>query len=186
MEVGMITTTDIVCSYCGKKSVKKLSEINRQKKKGRSQFYCNRKCASNRLENKIHIKKYSRENFFKRNNNYGLFKIDEFTPFRYHLRNAKRRKNLDKNLDVQFLKELWESQNGRCAITGFKLKHRYLSWTKNEPKNPYQASLDRIDNNQGYIKGNVRFVCLMYNYARNNFSDEQTIEFFSNIKHRDG
>ena len=34
----MITTIDIVCNYCGKKSTKKLTEINRQKKKGRKVF----------------------------------------------------------------------------------------------------------------------------------------------------
>lgn len=178
-------TIEITCSVCQNKSKKIYSEIERQKKKGRTKFYCSRKCASSRIENKIHIKKYGKQNFFKKRNKHGLLKIDEFTPFRYHLRNSKRRKNLDKNLDVQFLKELWDSQNGCCAITGFKLEHKYLSWTKNKPKSPYQASLDRIDNSKGYIKSNVRFVCLMYNYARNNFSDEETIQFFRRMKCND-
>ncbi len=33
------------------------------------------------------------------------------------------------------------------------------------------ASLDRIDNNLGYIKGNVRYVALIVNYARNSWGD---------------
>ena len=39
------------------------------------------------------------------------------------------------------------------------------------------ASIDRIDNDLGYIEGNVRFVSVMYNYARNNFTDEQVLQF---------
>lgn len=181
----MITKIQIKCDACGKTVKKIASEIKRQKDKGRTRFYCNRKCAANTFQNKEHIKKYSEQNFFKVHNQYGLNKIDEFTPFRYHIRNAKRRTNLNKDIDVKFLKDLWDSQQGCCAVTGLKLEHRYLSWMKNQRKSPYQASLDRIDNNKGYIRGNVRFVCLMYNYARNNFSDKETTEFFSRIKQQD-
>ena len=39
------------------------------------------------------------------------------------------------------------------------------------------ASLDRIDNSKGYVQGNVRFVSVMFNFARNKFSDEEVIEF---------
>jgi hypothetical protein len=63
-----------------------------------------------------------------------------------------------------------------CAITGLKLVSKVFD--DNQPKSPYQASLDRIDNAKGYTKDNVRFVCLMFNYARNNFTDEETLEFF--------
>ena len=42
---------------------------------------------------------------------------------------------------------------------------------------PDQASLDRIDNSKGYVKGNVRFVALIYNYARNGFDDEAVLAF---------
>lgn len=184
---NMITKTTIKCDTCGKKVEKLASEIKRQKKKGKNKFYCNKKCVANSIRNKDHIKKYSSKNSFKVNNKYGLTKIDQFTPFRYHIRNAKRRKDLNKEestVDVQFLKCLWDSQNGCCAITGIKLEHRYLSWMKNQQKSPYQASLDRIDNSKGYIKGNVRFVCLMYNYARNTFSDQQVLDFFRKVANK--
>lgn len=46
---------------------------------------------------------------------------------------------------------------------------------------PYQASLDRIDSSKGYIEGNVEFVCLAVNYAKNGFSKEQMIEFFGKV-----
>lgn len=44
-------------------------------------------------------------------------------------------------------------------------------------KNPFQPSLDRIDSERGYEVGNIRIVWLIENYARNNFSDDQLIEF---------
>ena len=44
-------------------------------------------------------------------------------------------------------------------------------------RSPFQPSLDRIDGRRGYTKDNVRVVWLIENYARNNFSDEQLIEF---------
>jgi hypothetical protein len=61
-----------------------------------------------------------------------------------------------------------------------QVKHIHTKNNKTD-KNPYQSSLDRIDNNKGYIKGNVRFVCLMFNIARNDFSDNQVIEFCKQV-----
>ena len=40
-----------------------------------------------------------------------------------------------------------------------------------------RASLDRIDNSLGYVKGNVRFISIMANYCRNTFEDKDLMEF---------
>ncbi|NDB59958.1 hypothetical protein EB001_16140, partial [bacterium] len=80
----------------------------------------------------------------------------------------------------EYLFQLWETQNGICPFTKQKLELRTHNYTHIENR-PYQASLDRIDNNKGYVKGNVRFVALIFNYARNNFSDEQVLEFCKQV-----
>ncbi len=179
----MVKTVEIICTVCGNKCDKVFSYIERQKKKGQTHFFCSRRCSSSRQENKERIKTIGKLNYFTKNNQYAMNRIDEFTPFKYHIRNAKRRKDHGEfSITSSYLKELWESQNGLCAVTGLKLEHRYFSSWKHDKKSPYQASLDRIDNSKGYIVGNIRFVCLMYNYARNNFSDEETIEFFNKVK----
>lgn len=49
--------------------------------------------------------------------------------------------------------------------------------TKNNPLTIYSASLDRIDNSISYMKGNVRFISVMANYARNTFDDEEVVKF---------
>ena len=42
---------------------------------------------------------------------------------------------------------------------------------------PEGHTLDRIDNDKGYVKGNVRFVSVIFNFARNNFSDQDVLNF---------
>jgi hypothetical protein len=81
------------------------------------------------------------------------------------------------DIDLLYLKILWKEQNGKCPITGMDLimPKTCDSWENGE--SPYNASLDRIDNSKGYIKGNVRYVSHMANIARSTFSDNELIKF---------
>lgn len=169
----MITTIDIVCNYCGKKSAKKLAEINRQKKKGREAFYCNLTCAGK--DNVDHLHKYAGK--FNANlvsNN----RLDKYTEFRWYIKNViknSKKRNQKYDVDLEYLSVVWKSQNGICPFTKQKLELRTHS--NKEKASPYSASLDRIDNTKGYIRDNIRFVALIFNYARNTFSDEQVLQF---------
>lgn len=69
---------------------------------------------------------------------------------------------------------LWEKQKGVCPYTGIKLKLAEYKANHNDPI--YTASLDRIDSNKGYIKGNVQFISTAINYMKNNMSNEDTIK----------
>lgn len=64
---------------------------------------------------------------------------------------------------------LWDQQQGRCAITGKKLEHRFGT--------PYTGSIDRIDSSIGYFEGNVQIVCQSINFAKNNYTNEQFLYF---------
>lgn len=55
---------------------------------------------------------------------------------------------------------LLEAQDYRCAVTGVHLEPNVVG-----PSRPFQPSIDRIDNDEGYIEGNVRIVALLVNYA---------------------
>ncbi len=115
-------------------------------------------------------------------------KLDiSLSPFRWikhciQIRSHQMEK--ETNLDLQYLKELWDSQNGICPYTGIKmiLPEYKRKGRKRENMLPYQASLDRINSNLGYIKGNVEFVCLSINYGKNGFSKQQMIDFLNLIK----
>ena len=95
------------------------------------------------------------------------------------IKNSKK-KNQKYDLDIEYLRQVWAEQNGVCPFTKQKLQLRTHNYA-NISNRVYQASLDRIDSTKGYVKGNVRFVSLMFNYAKNIFSDEDVIEFCEHV-----
>jgi hypothetical protein len=106
---------------------------------------------------------------------------DKYSPFRQHLRLARRRvktNGRECNITLEYLKELWEQQSGRCPYTGWKLDNLQTTaeWNNNV-LHPKTASLDRIDSSKGYIFGNVQFVSLMANYAKRDFLEEELLRF---------
>ena len=106
---------------------------------------------------------------------------DEYSEFKWFMRCIRRRKK-QYNVDLKFLKQLWLEQKGICPITGWELalpKHS-SDWGSKQDK-MFRASLDRIDNQLGYVKGNVRFITHMANMARNIFSDEELIKFCNDV-----
>lgn len=60
----------------------------------------------------------------------------------------------------------------RCSVTGLP-----LTWDKDEDvtKNPWAPSLDRIDRLQGYVPGNVRVTCWLFNHMRGEYTDEHVM-----------
>ena len=58
-------------------------------------------------------------------------------------------------LTLQKLEKLIADQCGKCAISGAVLVFKQFS--------DNQASVDRIDDNLGYVDGNCRLVCLEFN-----------------------
>lgn len=62
---------------------------------------------------------------------------------------------------------LLETQGYRCAVTGVDLEPNPVGGAQ-----PFQPSLDRIDNDEGYVLGNVRIVALIVNYAMSRWGEE--------------
>lgn len=91
----------------------------------------------------------------------------------------KSKKKGSTNLSLDELKRIWEAQNGTCPLTDWKLilpiVTQHGDWENG--RNSRNASLDRIDSSKGYVIGNVRYIALIANYARNNFSDNDVIGF---------
>jgi hypothetical protein len=81
------------------------------------------------------------------------------------------------DLDDQHILDLWESQNGKCALTGMPLSLK---------RNDLAAiSIDRIDSKKGHIKGNVQIVCQWVNYAKRHYSNsamQDVLKQFYNIR----
>jgi hypothetical protein len=59
-----------------------------------------------------------------------------------------------------------------CSVSGFPLR-----WNGPTPgRDPMAPSLDRVNNGEGYVSGNVRVVCWMYNRMKGADTDEQALE----------
>ena len=167
---------ELSCKVCGKKFLRKKGEHNRNKKKGR-QTYCSQKCNGKSRANLKRLLSYDN----KFDGTEGYTTADEFTPFKWYIKciyNSNRKK--EKNITAQDLKRLWEEKGGFCPFTGNLLTLRTHS-NCTEPLRPDHASLDRIDNNLGYVRGNIRFISVMANYARNKFTDAQLINFCCDV-----
>ncbi len=157
----------VTCQSCGITFSKEKKEIDRWKRQGREHFFCSGSC---------HLSDRNRRSPQVANLRPGSVK-DDLAPFRWFLTRARQRvqKGMT-DLDLPFLKLLWESQRGLCAISSLEmiLPDGACGWNGRSPRN---ASLDRIDHSMGYVKGNVRFVTFMANVARSNFSDGELLEF---------
>lgn len=157
---------DCTCDNCGIFFQKPISEIKRNQKLKRKNF-CGRKCSGiNNIKN--FGEKYKKYNISKNAGN----KRDEFTGIRDFLRRVKRR-NYTYDIDLIYLKKLWETSN-ICAYTGVSL---ILPSHTNYNDPLVTASLDRIDSQKGYIKGNVQFISIAANYAKNSMTHEQMLKF---------
>ena len=105
-----------------------------------------------------------------------------FNPFTFYLQGVVKRSNkkgYEYNLDSEYLEGLFNEQNSLCGITRVPIK---LPNKNDETKIYETASLDRIDNSIGYVKGNVRWVVLGINYMKNRHSDEDVIILIDKIK----
>jgi hypothetical protein len=78
------------------------------------------------------------------------------------------------NLNLHGLAKLWFDQNGRCAKTGQML---CFETGTSEDKNPFGASIDRVNNSLGYTHGNIRLLAHFINNAKSTYDDE-TFDMF--------
>lgn len=173
-------TVSFICDYCGSEGIKAESEYKRNLKKGRKN-YCSRSCAAKGNKNlkEAALKCSNSESNKKHISSLCDNRKDEFTPFRYTLRNIKKRfKEVD--IDLNYLKKLWEDQKGICPYTGIKLTLPTYTSTKDIDVT-VRASLDRIDSNKGYIKGNVQWISTSINYLKSTMSDLETKHFLKQI-----
>lgn len=167
-----MSKVEIKCEVCGSLFERSKKEYNRSIKLGRRMF-CSRKCCGKGVgENLGKHLGGGNSNGLRANN-----RQDEYSPFRYFLRKARNRK-YEHNLDLEYLKQLWEEQSGLCAISGIEmhLPKNTSQWEK-DTRNPWKTSLDRIDSSIGYFKGNVRYICNIGNQCKYIWNDEAVIKF---------
>lgn len=98
-----------------------------------------------------------------------------------------QKKKLDFNLTKDYLKQLWDKQNGICALSGIAMTFDIDSGRTNT-----NVSVDRINPNLGYTKDNIQLVCMAVNQMKSDLKLEELYMFceallrykdFKNSKH---
>jgi hypothetical protein len=82
-----------------------------------------------------------------------------------HRKNA-RLKNKSFNLELKDIMDRYISIDSCCELSGIKFE-----FESNYKRNPLRPSIDRIDNNIGYEKNNIRIVCVWINNALNEWGE---------------
>lgn len=80
-------------------------------------------------------------------------------------RNRKR----EVTIDVDYLKKIYDTQQGLCKYSGLPLSI--------ESNHSNTISLDRIDSSKDYIVGNVQLVCSTVNRMKQEFPEKEFLEF---------
>lgn len=95
--------------------------------------------------------------------------------------NARQRaltRGLHFDLTPQDVLEMWEEQDGKCYWFGVPMQWRDDAG----PRHPLIPSLDRTDNNRGYIRPNVVLVCWAANTAKGACDLESWEEFLDFLR----
>lgn len=80
----------------------------------------------------------------------------------------KRKRTHAWDLTAEELIELWDEQKGKCAVSGVALTHHLDGSGTKE----FNASIDRLNNDKGYSRDNVRLVAYRINIMRHTLSTD--------------
>ena len=90
-------------------------------------------------------------------------------------KSRSKRYNFEFNLTEEYLKSIYP-EDGMCPLLNIQ-----LNWDS-DAKHPSKPSLDRIDNNKGYIKGNVQWVSWRANNLMKDATPDELFILAQNYK----
>ena len=108
--------------------------------------------------------------------------LEEDTSLEFNLRHSfcsaksrAKKLKIEFNLTLDYIKYLYNVQNGLCAISGIPMSYKYQDNTVDT-----RISVDKIDPKKGYIIGNVQLVCWAVNRMKQDMNLEQLLYFCRN------
>jgi hypothetical protein len=95
-----------------------------------------------------------------------------------------RIRGLEVSITPEYLDQKWSAQQGRCALSGEQMTMPPSSSKKvSVDVSSRYASVDRIDSSQGYVPGNVQWVCKTLNLMKNSLLEKEFLKWVA-IVHR--
>ncbi len=89
---------------------------------------------------------------------------------------SKKTRGLDVDIDVDFVRSLWDKQGGLCYWFGVPMVPSTAT------RDPQRPSIERLDCSGGYTRGNVVLACMAANLGRSNCSAERFSEFCALVR----
>lgn len=86
------------------------------------------------------------------------------------IKNQALKRGLVFNVSIEYCWDLFIKQNKQCALSGQEIEINYKS-------RHITASLDRIDNDKGYVTDNVQWVHRKVNFMKQNMKEEEFFHF---------
>jgi len=90
--------------------------------------------------------------------------------------NARRRK-LEHNIDINYIKQIFIDQKGLCFYTNKPM----LIDIREEKDNNNSVSIDRVDSSKGYIRGNIVLCRWIVNRMKNDIDHSTFLELVADI-----
>ena len=91
-------------------------------------------------------------------------------------RDRAKKKNLPFTITKEYLKELWDKQEGKCAISGVE-----MTFEQCNGRTPKNVSIDQINHKEGYVPGNVQLVCMAINQMKSDLELDELYSFCNAI-----
>lgn len=106
-----------------------------------------------------------RKEIIKKNGAVGDLRINKV----WKIKKGAIARNLEYNVSMEYLWDLYNKQNRKCAITG------------DDIPDIHNASLDRIDSSKGYVEGNVQWTTNIANICKYTLTMPELIEFCKKV-----
>jgi hypothetical protein len=146
------------CLHCGAEF-----SVPAVKKKGRKRKYCSHSCALKYYN--AHI----RDNPKRTQEVADYYRQYPARRFLASIKQSAKQRGLSFDMTEAWFKERLE--RGVCEISGLPIKIKLYKKKDVGQRNFYSPSVDRIDNNLGYIPSNCRMVCWGYNIGKYSYTD---------------
>lgn len=163
----------------------KITAVSRAEnnKGGRTMWLCNCDCGGQKIVSTKLLKNGESIscgcNWRVQNKNHASWRGYEEIPkdFFSNIKRGAESRNIEFNIKIEDLWELFLKQDRKCALSGLELKFSKIR-KDNKGKT---ISLDRIDSSKGYVKDNIQFVHKHVNIMKNKFEESYFIELCKNI-----
>ena len=97
------------------------------------------------------------------------------------LKSQRLKQGVQYDLTKEDVVDLWETQNGKCALSGVLMTHQRDGTYGDRKKKEFNASIDRINPNGPYVRQNVQLVANRINTMKHTLSQDMFMWWINNI-----